>query len=416
MAGEATSAVEAVVRESYGRLLAFLASQTSDIAAAEDALADALESAVRTWPERGVPERPESWMLTVARRSLIGGGRRRQVAERNQVELALRTAEREELGPASSVPDKRLELMFTCAHPAIDPSLHAPLMLQTVLGLDAARIAAAFLMAPATLGQQLVRAKRKIKVAGVPFRVPGPEELPERAGSVADALYAAYGTGWDDPVGDDDRKVGLVPEALRLVELLCELLPDDPEAHGLAALLWHTEARRGSRRADDGTLVLLSEQDPATWSRAAIATADRHLRVAASLHSPGPWQVQAVIQAVHNRRASAGETDWLTIVALYDTLLTMRPTVGAQVARAGAVLEAAGPDAALAALAEVDPGAAATYQPWWAVRLEALIRAGAPGDEIGSAYGEAVRLSNDPAVRAHLALRVGPGLGAEQKG
>jgi RNA polymerase sigma-70 factor (ECF subfamily) len=207
--GEATSAVEAVVRESYGRLLAFLASQTSDIAAAEDALADALESAVRTWPERGVPERPESWMLTVARRSLIGGGRRQQVAERNQVELALRAAERDEEGPSSSVPDKRLELLFACAHPAIDASLHAPLMLQTVLGLDAARIAAAFLMAPTTLGQQLVRAKRKIKVAGVPFRVPGPGELPERAGSVADAIYAAYGTGWDDPIGDDERKVGL---------------------------------------------------------------------------------------------------------------------------------------------------------------------------------------------------------------
>jgi RNA polymerase sigma-70 factor (ECF subfamily) len=410
MAGEATDAVEAVVRESYGRLLAFLASQTSDIAAAEDALADALEAAVRTWPERGMPARPESWMLTVARRSLIGGGRRRQVADRNQVELALRAAERDEQGPASSVPDKRLELLFACAHPAIDPSLHAPLMLQTVLGLDAARIAAAFLTAPTTLGQQLVRAKRKIKLAGVPFRVPGPQELPERAGSVADAIYAAYGTGWDDPVGDDERKVGLVPEALRLVELLCELLPDDAEAHGLAALLWHTEARRPSRRAPDGSMVPLSEQDPASWSTEAIARADGHLRAAAAQHTPGPWQVQSVIQAVHNRRAATGATDWPMVVTLYGTLLTMRPTVGAQVARAGALLEAEGPDAALAALAEVDPSAAATYQPWWAVRLEALIRAEAPGTQIGEAYGEAVRLSADPAVRAHLARRVGPEL------
>jgi RNA polymerase sigma-70 factor (ECF subfamily) len=402
----ATSAVEAVVRESYGRLLAFLASQTSDIAAAEDALADALEAAVRTWPERGVPARPESWMLTVARRSLIGGGRRRQVADRNQVELALRAAERDEEGPASSVPDKRLELLFACAHPAIDPSLHAPLMLQTVLGLDAARIAAAFLVTPAALGQQLVRAKRKIKVAGVPFRVPGPEELPERASVVADAIYAAYGTGWDDPVADDERRLGLVDESLRLVKLLCELLPQDPEAHGIAALLWHTEARRPSRRTVDGTLVPLSEQDPAGWSTDAIARGDLHLREAARLHQPGPWQVQAAIQAVHNRRASTGVTDWATVVALYDTLVAMRPTVGAQVARAGALLEAAGPEPALAALDAVDPSIAERYQPWWAVRLEALIRSGAPGSEIAAAYGKAVQLSNDPAVRAHLTRRV----------
>jgi RNA polymerase sigma-70 factor (ECF subfamily) len=160
-------------------------------------------------------------------------------------------------------------------------------------------------------------------------------------------------------------------------------------------------------------MVPLSAQDPSSWSSDDIARGDRHLRLAAAQRAPGPWQVQAVIQAVHNRRAATGTTDWSTVVSLYDTLLSMRPTVGAQVARAGALLEAKGPDAALAALAEVDPSAAAAYQPWWAVRLEALIRAKAPGTQIGEAYGEAVRLSNDPAVRAHLAARVGVAGGPE---
>ena len=409
MAPDVDEAVEVVVRESYGRLVAYLASTTSDIEAAEDALADAFEAALRSWPERGVPERPESWMLTAARRSIIGSGRRRDTAQRALVSLAVLADERAEPAEHSVVPDKRLELLFACAHPAIDPSVHSPLMLQSVMGLDAVRIGAAFLVAPATLGQQLVRAKRKIKVAGVPFRVPEHDELPERASAVFDAVYAAYGTGWDDLEADRRRRVGLVGESLRLAELLCELLPEDAEAHGLGALLWHTEARSTARRDADGAFVPLIRQDPATWSVDAIGRGDRHLMAAAALHAPGPYQVQAAIQAVHNRRRSTGVTDWPIVVSLYGTLLAMRPSIGAAVARAGALLEAEGPDAALAALDGLDHASVAGYQPFWAVRMEALLRSGASGQELSAAYAKAVELAADPSVREHLHRRINDG-------
>ncbi len=409
MAPDVDEAVEAVVRESYGRLLAYLASTTSDIAAAEDALADAFEAALRTWPERGMPDRPESWMLTTARRSVIGSGRRRDTAQRALVSLAVLADERAQPAEQLVVPDKRLELLFACAHPAIDPSVHSPLMLQSVMGLDAVRIGAAFLVAPATLGQQLVRAKRKIKVAGIPFRVPERDELPERAAAVFDAVYAAYGTGWDDLEADRRRKVGLVGESLRLAELLCELVPDDPEAHGLAALLWHTEARSTARRDPTGAFVPLSRQDPASWSIVAIERGDRHLMAAAALRRPGPYQVQAAIQAVHNRRRSTGVTDWPIIVSLYGTLLAMRPSVGAGVARAAAVLEAEGPEASLAALDGLDRSSVAGYQPYWAVRMEALLRSGASGEELSAAYARAVELAADPSVQEHLRRRISDG-------
>jgi RNA polymerase sigma-70 factor (ECF subfamily) len=348
-------------------------------------------------------------MLTAARRSIIGSGRRRDTAQRALVSLAVLADERAAPAEHSVVPDKRLELLFACAHPAIDPSVHSPLMLQSVMGLDAVRIGAAFLVAPATLGQQLVRAKRKIKVAGVPFRVPERDELPERAAAVFDAVYAAYGTGWDDLEADRRRRVALVGESLRLAELLCELVPEDAEAHGLAALLWHTESRSTTRRDPAGAFVPLSRQDPATWSVEAIERGDRHLMAAAPLRWPGPYQVQAAIQAVHNRRRSTGATDWAIIVNLYGTLLAMRPSVGAAVARAGARLEAEGPEAALAALGDLDPAAVAGYQPYWAVRMEALLRSGASGEQLSAAYAKAVELAADPSVREHLHRRISDG-------
>ena len=393
-------AVEEVARSSYGRLLAHLALGTRDLAAAEDALAGAFESALRTWPQRGVPDRPEAWLLTAARRALIDAARRRDVATRALPDLArLRDDEPAPEPDVSAIPDTRLELMFTCAHPAIAVGVRSPLMLQTVLGLDAARIASAFLVSPAAMGQRLVRAKAKIKEAGIPFVVPAPADLPERLEFVLDAVYAAYGTGWDDPA-----RRGLAAEAVRLARLVAELLPDEPEARGLLAALLHGEAREAARRTDDGAFVPLDEQDVRRWSPALMAEAERHLSAAAAHRTPGPYQLQAAIQSVHNRRALTGRTDWASIAALYDGLVTMTPSVGAHVARAAAHMQTGAAAAALAMLDALDGALVATYQPYWVVRAHCLHRTGA---DAAQAARVALGLTEDPSVRRHLAETFG---------
>jgi RNA polymerase sigma-70 factor (ECF subfamily) len=385
-------AVDDVARRSYGRLIATLAAGTRDLAAAEDALGEAFLAALRSWPEAGVPDRPEAWLVTAARRTLIDAARRRDVAARALPSLArLADGEPEPEPPASAIPDKRLELLFTCAHPAIAVGVRSPLMLQAVLGLDAARIASAFLVSPASMGQRLVRAKAKIKQAGIPFAVPGPEQLPERLEFVLDAIYAAYGTGWDE-------RSGLVDEALRLARLVTELLPGEPEAHGLLTAVAHSAARERARRADDGTFVPLDEQDVRRWSPVLMAEAERHLNRATA---PGPYQLQGAIQSVHNRRAVTGATDWAAIAALYDALVTYTPSVGAHVARAAAHMQNGAPAAALAMLDALD---APTYQPYWVVRAHCLHRTGA--DPAG-ATRIALGLTEDPAVRRHLAEAFG---------
>lgn len=397
----ADRAVEEVARTSYGRLVAYLASTTSDVAAAEDALADAFEAALRTWPERGVPDRPTSWMITAAKRSLIGRARHRDVANRALPSLAALEADRAEAGPTSVVGDHRLALLFACAHPAIDATVHAPLMLQVVLGLDVARMAPAFRLRPATLGQRLVRAKQKISTAGIPFSMPQHDDLAPRASAVLDAIYAAYGTGWDDPLGADDVRRGLTEEAIRLGEVLCELLPDHAEAHGLASLMLHSHARAAARR-DGGRMVPLDQQDTDRWSADLILRADAHLSVALELRTPGAYQVHAAIQSLHNRRAGGGSTDWRTIATLYDALVTMAPSVGACVARAAAHLESDGPESARSILDLADLAAVADYQPYWAVRAEMLTRAHGTPAAIAEAAERAIELSADPAVAAHL--------------
>ncbi|HXV91699.1 MAG TPA: DUF6596 domain-containing protein, partial [Pseudonocardia sp.] len=287
--GGANAVVEDVAREARARLVAYLASVTGDLAAAEDALSEAFLAALRTWPERGIPARPDSWLVTAARRSLIDAARRREVAARALPELA-RLADEQAAAGAAPVVDRRLELMFACTHPAIDPNVRSPLMLQAVLGLDAARIAAAFLVAPASMGQRLVRAKAKIKRAGVPFTVPDRAEFPQRVSAVLDAIYVAYTTGWDDlpasaapepaATGAGAAPAGLAPEALRLARLVTELVPGDPEARGLLALLLHSSARTAARRTAAGEFVPLDEQDTAAWSRPLIEQAEQHLAAA----------------------------------------------------------------------------------------------------------------------------------------
>lgn len=302
------------------------------------------------------------------------------------------------------MPDKRLELMFACAHPALDPDVHTPLMLQTVLGLDAARIAEAFLVKPATLGQRLVRAKARISGAGVPFALPSRQQLPERAAAVYDAVYAAYGTGWNDPHGLDRRNHGLSDEAVRLAGIVAELLPDDAEAHGLIALLLHSRARQAARRTPDGRFVPLGEQDVTRWSRNDIDRAERHLTSALALRRLGPYQLHAAIQSVHNRRAVTGSTDWAAIVRLYDGLLTFDPSIGTLVARAAASAEASGPAAGAAALDAIDEDALEDYQPHWVLRAELARRTGHTV-EMTAAATTALALTGDAAVAAHLRAR-----------
>lgn len=397
----ARAAAAHAARDSYGRLLSILSARTRDIALAEDALADAFESALESWPRTGVPDNPAAWLVTAARRKTLDAWRHDQVHEAAAHTLALLADEFTEREAAGAVPDERLRLLFVCAHPAIDAAARTPLMLQTVLGLDVQRMAGAFLTAPATLGQRLVRAKARIRQAGIPFEFPEARELPDRLQDVLDGIYAAYGTGWDDVDGTDSTR-RLSAEAIELGALLCRLMPAEPEPLGLLALMLFCEARAGARRDAAGGYVALDAQDTAQWTMPMVAEAERALRHAARLSAPGPYQLEAAIQSAHTQRQLGAEVPPRALVALYDSLLAMRPGVGAQVSRCCAVARAEGPGAGLHALQALDVKAVAAYQPWWAARAHLLAEAGRTADAL-AAYQRAIGLTAQPAVRAHLA-------------
>jgi predicted RNA polymerase sigma factor len=404
---DARGTVEAVARSSYGRLLAYLCSQTRDVAGAEDALGEALVSALASWPIDGVPKQPEAWLLTAARHRLIDQARRQRVRDHHGESLGrLATDSAVTAAGGDAFPDRRAELLFVCAHPVIDPALHTPLMLQTVLGLDAARIAQAFLVPPATMGQRLVRAKRKIRAAGIPFAIPPPYDLPARLEAVLEAIYAAYGLGRDEAAGVDPHGENLADEAIWLARVVRERMPDEPEVRGLLALMLFCDARRAARRAPDGRYVPLSEQDPAAWSVDAIREAEAELSAAARFARPGRFQLEAAIQSVHAERAQSGRTDWAAIVVFYDHLVRLAPTLGARVAQAAAVAEAQGHADGLALLEEIDRAAAATYQPYWAVRAHLLRNLGRAA-EAAEAYDRAIGLAVEPATRQFLLARRG---------
>lgn len=402
---DAHSAVEQVARDSYGRLLAFVATRARDVAAAEDALADAFRAALETWPRDGVPPRPEGWLVTTARRKLIDEARKERVREDaapslwRATELAAEAAE-----SADDFPDDRLRMLFLCAHPAIDAAMRTPLMLQAVLGLDAARIGSAFLVAPATMGQRLVRAKAKIRDARLSFELPAEPDLAERLEFVLDAIYAAYGTGWEDAGGTDARYKGLADEALYLARVLVRLLPAAAEARGLLALVLYCESRRPARRTPRGEYVPLTEQDVSRWSAAMIGEAERELVAASRERTPGRFQLEAAIQSVHAARLVTGAIDWPAIAALYGELVRLAPTIGALVGQAAAIEQAYGAEAGLAALGAVDEQSARSYQPYWAVRAHLLARLGRPHDARG-AYSLAIGLCEDPETRRFLIER-----------
>jgi predicted RNA polymerase sigma factor len=399
-------AIERVARESYGRLVAYLSSHTRDVGSAEDALSDALIAALTTWPRDGVPQNPEAWLLTAARRSFIDLVRHRRVAEASEPTLLLLREEREEMTLSVEFPDERLKLLFVCAHPAIDPSMHTPLMLQAVLGLDAARIAGAFLVSPTTMGQRLVRAKTKIRDGGIQFEVPQERELPQRLDAVLEAIYAAFGIGWDDMAGVDQRGRDLAEESIWLARVLLQLMPGEPEVRGLLALMLHCEARRQARRGPDSRYIPLSEQDQRLWSLPLIEEAELHLVEASGHGRSGRFQLEAAIQSVHAERARSGRTEWIAIMLFYEQLVHISPTLGTRTGYAAAVGEANGPEAGLAVLDGIDLDAVSSYQPYWAVRAHLLQRRGKTSEAV-DAFDRAIGLAEDPAVKQFLLQRRG---------
>ncbi len=402
---QARSAADAVARRSYGKLVAFLAARTRDVAAAEDALSEAFASALADWPAKGCPANPEAWLLTVARRKMIDAVRRRRSGEAASSDLRLLAEELEAAAATPEIPDHRLALLFACAHPALEAGIRAPLMLQAVLGLDAKMIASAFLVSPAAMGKRLGRAKEKIRQAGIPFSIPERAELPARLETVLDAIYAAYAEGWTDPGGSDVARRDLTAEAMFLARLVAELMPGASEALGLLALMLHAEARRRARRRNDGAYVPLAEQDPALWDAPMIAEAEALLRRAGTLGEIGRYQLEGALQSAHVHRCRTAENNWAEVVQLYDALFALAESPVVAINRALAIGELRGGADGLAAMPELNADPRLTeYQPYWAARADLLARTGAHS-EARRAYEIAIGLERDPAVRDFLQWR-----------
>jgi RNA polymerase sigma-70 factor (ECF subfamily) len=398
LTADVNNTAEAVARRSYGKLVAFLAARTRDVAAAEDALSEAFAAALADWPLKGCPANPEAWLLTVARRKMIDATRRW-----NAVELPVLAGPPNEAG---AIPDQRLALLFACAHPAIEAGIRAPLMLQVVLGLDAKAIASAFLTSPAAMGKRLVRAKEKIRVAGIPFRVPERDELAGRLETVLEAIYAAYTEGWADAAGIDVARRDLTEEALFLAWLVTDLLPEEPEALGLLALILYAEARRPARRQECGEYVPLAEQDPGLWDARKIGEAESMLRLASALGRIDRYQLEAALQSAHIHRCRTGQLNWAEVVELYSALLAVAGSPVVEMNRALAIAELDGVDAGLAAMPDVaDDPRLAQYQPYWAARAELLVRS-RHYEQARDAYEMAIGLERDPAVRRFLQARL----------
>ena len=401
----AHAAIEAIARSSYGRLIAYIAARSGDVAGAEDALSDAIAAALERWPADGVPQKPEAWLLHAARNRIIDAARRHQV--RQNAETFLRQIAEEAQTVAvthEQFPDERLKLLFVCAHPAIDPAARTPLMLQTVLGVDAARIASAFLVSPAAMSQRLVRAKTKIRDAAIPFRVPEPPEWQERVAFVLDAIYSAYTTGWESLMDVSSTHHALAGDAITIGRTLIQLMPAEPEALGLLALMLHCEARRAARYTSNGEFVPLDQQDTSLWSQPMIEEAEEHLRSAAEFKRMGRYQLEAAIQSIHAGRAISGHIDWSEIALLYEGLVQIAPGIGSLVGRAVAVAQAGKPTAGLAALDEIPTSRVTNYQPFWAARGH-LLHLLNQKDEARQAFTRAASLTDDPALREYLFKR-----------
>jgi len=399
---QAQTTAEAVARRSYGKLVALLAARTHDVAAAEDGLSEAFAAALADWPLNGCPSNPEAWLLTVARRKLIDMARRQHNSEMVDEDLANIAIA---LETANEIPDRRLALMFACAHPAIDSGIRAPLILQVILGIDADAIASAFLMSPAAMSKRLVRAKRKIREAGIPFRIPDREELPSRLESVLEAIYAAFAESWSDASGTEIALRDLTNEAFVLARMIVEMMPMEPEALGLLALMLHSEARRKTRRSERGEYIPLTAQDPDQWNSRMIDEAESLLHSANALGVMGRYQLEAAVQSAHVYRCRTGHGNWEEILQIYDALLVVTGSPVVAINRALAIAELHGAQVALGALPDPTADARlATYQPYWAAWADLLARAHAYCDA-HRAYEIAIGLERDPSVRTFLERR-----------
>ncbi len=402
MPGTAHDAAEKAARTSYGKLLAILASRNRDIARAEDALSGAFAKALEIWPERGVPANSDAWLLTTARNALSNVKRHDRVRDAAAADL---TRIYEELADTShDFADERLKLLFVCAHPAIDPAARTPLMLQTVLGLDAERIAASFLIAPATMSQRLVRAKTRIRETGLRFELPEPERLRARLPDVLDAIYAAFGTGWDAGPDQPEDVRGLPEEAIFLSRLLLDLLPDAPDAMGLLSLMLFTHARRAARMSLKNTFVPLAEQDARLWDRNMVIEAETLLTSASRYGRFGRYLCEAAIQSVHAQRAVTGRLNLNALETLYRLLLTHHPTIGGGVALASVLRQHGKVSEALAMLNEFEAGTVATYQPFWVLRAHCQRDLAEPFEESAATV---LRLTQHAARRTYLAKEFG---------
>jgi RNA polymerase sigma-70 factor (ECF subfamily) len=384
--------------------LAILSSRTRDIALCEDALSSAFAKALETWPDNGVPDQPAAWLLTVARRQMLDGWRHDNIVAAATDTLLMTMDELSHDTPQETVPDERLRLLFVCAHPAINVAARAPLMLQTVLGLDVNRMAGAFLTAPTTLAQRLVRAKSKIRDAGISFEYPEAKDLPERLQDVMEGIYAAFGTGWDNIDGADQERRGLTVEAITLCHVLCKLLPQEPEPLGLLALMLFCEARSAARLSTDSHYIALDQQDTTRWNMRLVTEAEALLLQAAQLGAMGAFQLEAAIQSFHTQKCLGATAPSSALVLLYDALVAIQPTLGAQVSRACAVALHSGPAAGLAALdalEAVNQVQTSQYQPFWAAKAHWCRLANQP-EEAKIAYRNAIGMSQSDAVRQHL--------------